>query len=165
MVEVRSPQAQRVQDALASLGLDLRVVELPGSTRTAEEAARAIGCAVGQIVKSLVFRVVATDRALLVAASGVNRVSLDRLAELAGGSVERASPDFVRARTGFAIGGVPPVAHVWRLESFLDEDLFAYPTLWAAAGTPHAVFAVTPQQLQSLTRGVVVRIKDSPPAG
>jgi prolyl-tRNA editing enzyme YbaK/EbsC (Cys-tRNA(Pro) deacylase) len=165
VVEVRSPQAQRVQDALASLGLDLRVVELPGSTRTAEEAARAIGCAVGQIVKSLVFRVVATDRALLVAASGVNRVSLDRLAELAGGSVERASPDFVRARTGFAIGGVPPVAHVWRLESFLDEDLFAYPTLWAAAGTPHAVFAVTPQQLQSLTRGVVVRIKDSPPAG
>jgi prolyl-tRNA editing enzyme YbaK/EbsC (Cys-tRNA(Pro) deacylase) len=165
VVDVRSPQAQRVRDALASLGLDLRVVELPHSTRTAEEAARAIGCPVGQIVKSLVFRVVATDRALLVAASGVNRVSLDRLAELSGGSVEMASPDFVRARTGFAIGGVPPVAHAWRLESFLDEDLFAYPTLWAAAGTPHAVFTLTPQQLQSLTGGIVVRIKDSPAAG
>jgi prolyl-tRNA editing enzyme YbaK/EbsC (Cys-tRNA(Pro) deacylase) len=152
-----SASAKRVQDALAALGLASRVIELPASTRTAQEAAAAVGCAVGQIVKSLVFRGVRTDKPILVVASGVNRVDEARLGELAGEPIVKADAGFVRARTGFAIGGVAPLGHPAPIETYIDADLLQYSEIWAAAGTPHAVFALAPSELQLMTGGQVVR--------
>jgi prolyl-tRNA editing enzyme YbaK/EbsC (Cys-tRNA(Pro) deacylase) len=121
--------AQRVQDALAALGVANQVVELPASTRSAAEAAQAIGCRVEQIAKSLVFRGLSTDRPILAIVSGANRVDEERLGELIAEGVAKADADYVRQRTGFAIGGVPPVGHVESLMCLIDEDLF-----WAAGG-------------------------------
>jgi len=155
---ILSPNAQKVQDALAALGMSLQVVELPSSTRTAIEAAQAVGCQVGQIVKSLVFRAAHSDRPVLVVASGANRVNEARLAELLGEPIAKADADYVRLRTGFAIGGVPPLAHAEPLTIFIDQDLVQYTEIWAAAGTPHAVFCLTPAQLVTMTGGAVVQI-------
>lgn len=146
-----SRSARRVQQVLDRHGLDLQVVELPASTRTAAEAARAVGCQVGQIAKSLVFRGLETGRPYLVVASGANRVPEDRLAATVGEPVALADPDFVRETTGFAIGGVPPVGHAQPLPTFLDRALAGYDEIWAAAGTPRAVFRLTPQDLHRLT--------------
>ncbi len=154
-----SASAQKVQAALAASGLASQVLELPDSTRSAREAAQAIGCRVEQIVKSLVFRGGNTNKPVLVLASGPNRVNEARLGELLGERAERADPDFVRQHTGFAIGGVPPLGHAEPLMTLIDEDLLGYEELWAAAGTPHAVFRLTPAELQSLTAGQVVRVK------
>ena len=153
-----SASAQKIQQALAELGMDLQVVELPSSTRTAVEAAQAVGCQVGQIVKSLVFRAAHSDRPVLVVASGANRVNESRLGDLLGEPVAKADADFVRLRTGFAIGGVPPLAHAEPLTIFIDQDLLQYAAIWAAAGTPHAVFCLTPAQLVTMTRGKIVQI-------
>ncbi len=158
MSQELSASARKVQDALAAHGLTCRVVELPASTRTAREAAEAVGCQVGQIVKSLVFRGVRSQRPILVAASGPNRVNEQRLGELVSEPVEKADADFVRAHTGFSIGGVPPVGHTERLETFIDADLLQYDEVWAAAGTPHAVFPLTPAELVQITDGQVVSI-------
>ncbi len=158
MSQKLSASAKRVQQALAELGLDLQVVELPASTRTAQEAAAAIGCQVGQIVKSLVFRGKHTERPFLVVASGSNRVNEKRLAMYLGEPVEKADAEFVRAHTGYAIGGVPPVGHDCELLTFVDEDLFQYEEIWAAAGTPHAVFRLTPADLEQMTAGQIVDI-------
>ena len=151
--------AKRVQDALQACGLNCRVAELPQSTRTAAQAAQAIGCQVGQIVKSLVFRGAASGQAILVLASGANRVDEQALSDLVGETVEMADADFVRAQTGFAIGGVPPVGHLRRLVVFIDEDLLQYETVWAAAGTPHAVFEVAPGELVPIAGGRLVAVK------
>lgn len=156
-----SPSAQRVQDALRTLGYDFTVVELEQSTRTSREAAAAVGCDVAQIAKSLVFRGRESGRAILVIASGVNRVDLHRLAAYAGEPVERADPEFVREVTGFAIGGVPPVGHKEPLQTYIDEDLLRHDVIWAAAGTPRALFRLTPQALVDMTRGRVVPIKET----
>jgi prolyl-tRNA editing enzyme YbaK/EbsC (Cys-tRNA(Pro) deacylase) len=145
--------AQKVQDALKVYGVACQVVEMPASTRTAQEAAQAIGCQVAQIAKSLVFKTKKTGRPVLVIASGANRVNEKRLAELLGEPVERASADFVREQTGFAIGGVPPVGHANPLEILLDQDLLRHEVIWAAAGTPFAVFRVTPKELEMITAG------------
>src|SRR5512136_3018068 len=118
-----SASAQKVQDVLAAHGLALTVVELPQSTRTAAEAALAVGCTVGQIVKSIVFRAAETNRPVLVITSGANRVSEKAVAALLGEPLAKADADFVRTRTGFVIGGVPPVVHVERAVTFIDEDL------------------------------------------
>ena len=150
--------ARVVQDALASSGLDCEVVELPGSTRTAREAAEAVGCTVAQIAKSIVFRAPASDRAVLVVASGVNRVSEDAITAALGEHIEKATPEFVRERTGFVIGGVPPCGHAEPLTVFIDEDLLALGVLWAAAGTPNAVFRIAPDQLVTLIGGEVLKI-------
>lgn len=158
MPEALSESAQKVQDALAALGLSLEVVELPASTRTAQEAAQAIGCGVAQIVKSLIFKGSRSGRAILVLASGSNRVNEIRLGELAGEPVEKAGADFVRQRTGFVIGGVPPLGHPEPLLTFVDEDLLAYPEIWAAAGTPRAVFRLGREDLGRITQGTVARI-------
>ncbi len=158
MLSDLSASARRVQEALQEHGLDCQVVELPDSTRTAPEAAAAIGCQVAQIVKSLVFRGRHTDRPILVIASGANRVNEKRLGELAGEPVEKASADFVRERTGFAIGGVPPLGHAEPLLTFIDQDLLRYDIVWAAAGTPHAVFRLTPSQLIRVAGGKVTPI-------
>lgn len=164
MEEELSPSARRVAEALAALGAEGRVREMPASTRTALEAARAVGCAVGQIAKTLVFRVDPEGRAVLVIASGANRVDENRLARLLGAKVYRASPDFVREATGFAVGGVPPVGLRTALPVLIDEDLFRYGEIWAAAGTPRAVFATTPAELVRLTGGRVARIAEEPSA-
>ena len=150
-----SPAAARVQAALRAAGLELRVTELPASTRTAAEAAAAVGCSVAQIVKSLVFRTVASNEAVLVLASGGNRVDEARVGAYLREPIEKASADFVRQRTGFSIGGVPPVGHPAALRTIVDEDLYALPRLWAAAGTPNAVFALTPADLRALLPGAV----------
>lgn len=150
--------AQKVQDHLDALGFGCRVVELPASTRTAEEAAHAIGTTVAQIAKSLVFRGRESDAALLVIASGAHRVDERKLAAAAGEPIGRANADFVRERTGYAIGGVPPVGHPEPLRTFVDASLRRFDTIWAAAGTPFAVFRLTPAQLEAMTGGEVVEL-------
>jgi prolyl-tRNA editing enzyme YbaK/EbsC (Cys-tRNA(Pro) deacylase) len=157
--EPLSASARKVQDALAALGMTLEVRELPGSTRTSVEAAQAIGCRVEQIAKSLVFRGKHTHKPVLVIASGTNRVNEKRLATLVGEPIEKADADFVRAHTGYAIGGVPPVGHAELLETYLDEDLLQLGELWAAAGTPHAVFRLTAADLTRMTGGHVISIR------
>jgi prolyl-tRNA editing enzyme YbaK/EbsC (Cys-tRNA(Pro) deacylase) len=159
MDESLSASARKVQQALQVLGLDLQVIELPGSTRTAFEAAQAVGCQVGQIVKSLVFKAKRSQRPILVVASGSNRVDERRIEALIGEPLGKADADFVRQQTGFVIGGVPPVGHAQRLETFIDEDLLKYGEIWAAAGTPHAVFRLTPADLVQMTGGQVATIK------
>ena len=154
-----SASAKKVQDALNSMGISCEVVELPSSTRTAEEAAVSVGCEVGQIVKSLIFKAKQTDRAVLVVASGSNRVNENKLSEWLSEPVGRADADFVREKTGFAIGGVPPVGHNQPIETYIDKDLLGYDELWAAAGTPHAVFSLTPNDLQKISSGEVIDIK------
>ncbi|MCL4506551.1 MAG: YbaK/EbsC family protein [Chloroflexi bacterium] len=154
-----SPSAQRVQDALKSAGFENKVIELPQTTRSAAEAAQAISCTVAQIAKSLVFRTGTSRRALLVIASGANRVNEKRFAALIGEAIERPDADFVRQQTGFAIGGVPPIGHAVPLETYIDEDLQQYMDIWAAAGTPVAIFHLTPDQLISMTGGRVINVK------
>jgi Cys-tRNA(Pro) deacylase len=151
--------AQRVQAALDARGLQLRVREFPASTRTSEEAAAAVGCDVAQIAKSLVFRARETGRPVLIVASGANRVDEKKVAALLGEKIERADPDFVRAKTGFAIGGIPPVGHAEPPVVLLDQDLFQLATIWAAAGTPNAVFELTPEDLRALTDGTVADVR------
>ena len=155
-----SSSARKVQEALNALGMTLEVVELPGSTRTAVEAAQAVGCQVGQIVKSLVFKAKRSERPILVIASGQNRVDERRIETLIGEPLGKADADFVRQRTGFVIGGVPPVGHLERLTTFIDQDLSLYQEIWAAAGTPHAVFRLTPDDLLKITDGQVVVLKE-----
>lgn len=150
---------RRVQDALAAFGGDHRVIELAESARTAADAARALGCRVDQIVKSLVFRGRHTGRAILVGASGANRVDESRIAVLVSEPVEKGDADFVRARTGFAIGGVAPVGHAEPLTTLIDEDLFAWEEIWAAAGHPNTVFRLAPADLVRMTAGRVVGVK------
>jgi prolyl-tRNA editing enzyme YbaK/EbsC (Cys-tRNA(Pro) deacylase) len=154
-----SPSARRVQAILDALGGGFRVVEHQASTRTAEEAAAAVGCPVAAIAKSLIFAGRDSLRPVMVIASGANRVDERKVAALVGEKVGRADPDYVRARTGFAIGGVPPVGHVEAPLVLIDADLAALATVWAAAGTPNAVFRLTPQQLVSLTGGRVADVK------
>jgi Cys-tRNA(Pro) deacylase len=154
-----SASAQKVQDALTALGFACEVIELPQSTRTSAEAAQAVGCTVGQIAKSLVFKARPSGNPILVIASGSNRVSEKKIAELIGEKIEKPDADFVREHTGYVIGGVPPMAHTEPLQTFVDEDLLQYETLWAAAGTPNAVFKLTPNDLTKMTRGRVVAVK------
>jgi prolyl-tRNA editing enzyme YbaK/EbsC (Cys-tRNA(Pro) deacylase) len=159
MSEPLKASAQRVQAALDASGIPLQVREFPASTKTSQEAAAAVGCEVAQIAKSMIFRAAGSDRPVLVMASGANRVDEKKLALLLGEKVERASADFVRSRTGFAIGGVPPVGHLEAPAVLIDEDLMALEVLWAAAGTPNAVFRLTPAELKQLTGGRVAAIK------
>ncbi len=153
-----SASAQRVQEALEARGVALRVMELPGSTRTAQEAAAAAGCEIGQIVKSLVFKGGKSGEAVLVLTSGSNRVNEARVSEELGESLGLASADFVRETTGFAIGGVPPVGHPSSISTFIDEELMRYEFIWAAAGTPRAIFKLTPDELVRITAGKIITV-------
>ena len=154
-----SRSARRVQEALAARGFDFEVREFPESTRTSAEAAAAIGCAVGEIAKSLVFRGAETGEAVLIIASGANRVDPAKAEALLGEAIGRADADFVRAATGFAIGGVPPLGHDRPLVTLIDEDLLAFEVIWAAAGTPNAVFRLSPSDLSDLTGGRIGDVK------
>ncbi|WP_395760017.1 YbaK/EbsC family protein, partial [Candidatus Raskinella chloraquaticus] len=151
------PSALKVQ---AMLGHDFEVMEFDKSTRTAEEAAAAIGCRLAEIAKSLVFRDQATGVAVIIIASGANRVDEAKVRRLIGSTIERAPPDFVRDVTGFAIGGVPPIGHAAGNSIFIDEDLMVLPFIWAAAGTPNAVFRLTPQELLEISGGHTADIKE-----
>jgi prolyl-tRNA editing enzyme YbaK/EbsC (Cys-tRNA(Pro) deacylase) len=154
-----SPSAQRIQDRLDSLGFGHRVVEHEGSTRTSEDAAAAVGCDVAQIAKSLIFRTKESIRPVLVIASGVNRVDEKAVGRLIGEKIERADPEFVRESTGFAIGGVPPIGHAVPPLVLIDADLMALDVVWAAAGTPNAVFRLTPSELLRITGGRVEAVR------
>ena len=154
-----STSAQKIQDQLKSLGYDYTVIEHAESTRTAQQAADRAGCQLGQIVKSLIFKGKESGKPILVLTSGANRVDEKRISEYAGEAIGRADADFVRAVTGFAIGGVPPVGHLQQMETYLDEDFLQYPTIWAAAGTPNAIFELKTEDLQNMTGGNVVRVK------
>lgn len=151
--------AKRVQETLAAKGFDFVVKTFPESTRTAAEAASAVGCEIGQIAKSLVFEASQTGRPVLVVASGANRVDEKKLAGLLGEPVARADAEFVRERTGFAIGGVAPVAHKDAPVTVIDRDLLGFEEIWAAAGAPNTVFRLKPQDLEALTRGRVADVR------
>lgn len=157
------PALVRVRSALQALGVEGEVIELSESARTAAQAAAACGVAVGQIVKSLVF--LAGDEPILVLVSGANQADERRLATLSGQNVRRADAEAVRALTGYAIGGVPPVGHPRRLRVFIDKDLLGYDRLIAAAGTPHAVFPITPAELCRVTGGALADLKRSADGG
>jgi len=153
------PAVQRVVAAFEACGLPIEVTEFAESTRTAAEAAAAIGTSVPRIVKSLVF--LADDRPLLVLASGSNRVDVGKLERLVGVRIRRADADRVRAETGYAIGGVPPLGHPRDLAVYVDADLLQYDRVWAAAGTPYAVFPIQPEQLVEVTGGTVADLRES----
>lgn len=159
MAEDLSPSARRVQDALSALGFAFEVKEFPQTTRTAPEAAAAIGCKVEQIAKSLVFRGRVTQKPVLIITSGANRVNEKLIGTLRAEAIDRADADYVRQHTGFAIGGVPPVGHTEELEVLIDEDLLKHEEIWAAAGTPNSVFRLDPVMLSTMTSGRVVSVK------
>lgn len=148
----------RVRLAATDLGLAVEIVEMPGSTRTAEDAAAACGCAVGQIVKSLVFVGAETRRPLLLLVSGANRVDETGVRAAIGEVLERPDATYVRTTTGFAIGGVAPIGHETPMVTYLDRDLLAFETVWAAAGSPKAVFAVQPARLVEATGATVIAV-------
>jgi len=154
---MKQPAVERVRAALAAAGVDTEVVEFVESTRTAAEAAAAIGTTVERIVKSLVF--LAGDEPILVLASGVNRVDTRKLAQVTGRPVKRADADQARAATGYVIGGTPPIGHPAPLPTYIDADLLAYDVVWAAAGTPNAVFSITPDELLRITGGQVLDLR------
>jgi prolyl-tRNA editing enzyme YbaK/EbsC (Cys-tRNA(Pro) deacylase) len=145
------PTALRTAQRLRDAGLDARVVEFEQGTKTSADAAAAIGCSVAEIAKSIVFRGKTSGRAIVVVACGDNRVSEAKVAAKVGEPLARADAEFVRAATGYAIGGVAPIGHSQPVTLLLDEDLRRFATVWAAAGTPFSVFPVEPDQLQRLT--------------
>jgi prolyl-tRNA editing enzyme YbaK/EbsC (Cys-tRNA(Pro) deacylase) len=154
------PTAQKVAAAARELGLNITIKEFQEPTRTAEDAAQAIGCTVAQIVKSLLF--VVAGQPIMTLVSGPNRLNEAKLAALCGvgkNKVKRADAETVRAATGFAIGGVPPFGHLSRLPIYIDQDFLQFEVIWAAAGTPNAVFAITPAELVQVTGGVVADLK------
>ena len=153
-----SSTAQKIQNLLNELGYNYTVIEHAESTRTAQEAADQAGCELGQIVKSLIFRGKTSGKPILVLTSGPNRVNEKLISEYAGESIGKADADFVRAVTGYAIGGIPPFGHVEPMETYLDEDFLKYTTIWAAAGTPKAIFELRTEDLQKMTNGKVVKV-------
>jgi prolyl-tRNA editing enzyme YbaK/EbsC (Cys-tRNA(Pro) deacylase) len=155
--------AERFAAALAALQMDKRVVRFDETTRTAAEAAAAIGCTVSQIAKSLVFKTARTEQPVLVIASGTNRVDEKRVAAVLAGTIDgqaihRPDAAFVRDRTGYAIGGVAPIGHTEPPVVVIDADLFGHAAIWAAAGTPNTVFELTPVQLLEMTGGAKAEI-------
>jgi prolyl-tRNA editing enzyme YbaK/EbsC (Cys-tRNA(Pro) deacylase) len=158
-MEPINPSAQKIQNILKGFGSDYKVIEFSESTKTAQEAADRVGCQLGQIVKSLIFKGLSSNKGILVLTSGANRVDENRISQYMGESIGRADPEFVRSVTGFAIGGVPPVGHAQPMETYIDEDLLQYTDVWAAAGTPNAVFQLPSADLVKITNGKVVRVK------
>ncbi len=152
------PANQRVIDAARAGGLTIAIKTHAQSTRTAEEAAKACGCDVGQIVKSLVFQGKASGSAILLLVSGANRVNEKTVAKVIGETLKKPDAHYVRTLTGFAIGGIPPFGHTTPLKTFIDQDLLAYPLVWAAAGTPESVFSMEPQALATATGATVIAV-------
>ena len=161
MTEKLPDSAQAVQQALKSKGIDARIVVLPQSARTAKDAAAAVGCQVDQIAKSLIFRRTDTNQPVLVIASGSNRVDEQLVSAYLNAEIVKADADFVRSSTGFAIGGIPPLGHRNPIQTLVDQSLFQHDLVWAAAGTPNAVFSLNPHRLVEITNGQVVAVSSS----
>ncbi len=153
-----STAAQRVQDALAAAGFSYRIVESAAPAKTAAEAARLVRCDVAQIAKSLVFRTEKTGRAILVVTSGTNQVNEFRIGMLLKEAIAKAPAAFVHKQTGFAVGGIPPLGHASAMETFIDEDLLKQKQIWAAGGTPNALFKLVPADLVAMTGGRVTKV-------
>ncbi len=151
MKPAQHPTALRTQQLLVEAGINTQVVEFELPTRTSAEAATAVGCAIAEIAKSVVFRAKTSGQAVVVVASGDNRVCEEKVAKLVGEKLGRANADFVRESTGYAIGGVSPLGHANPVKMILDADLQAFATVWAAGGTPFSVFPLTPNELEKLT--------------
>lgn len=151
--------AAKIQEELNKYGLELKVITMQESTRTCVEAANTIGCEVGQIAKSMIFKCKLSDNPVLIVASGNNRVNEKKIKDYLGEAITRPDADFVQQATGFAIGGIPPIGHTSKMKCFVDADLLNYDELWAAAGTPFDVFRLTPDQLLTITQGQVVQVK------
>lgn len=151
--------AQRVQCALNEHNLELKVVELPVTARTTQEAADKIGCEVSQIAKSIIFKGKESETAILVIASGENRVSERKLKSVVGEKVEKPDAEFVLEETGFAPGDIPPVGHKKDIVTYIDEDLMEHKIVWVAAGTPNAVFCLTPHDLLEITNGEIIDVE------
>lgn len=151
--------AKKVQDFLVDNEFSCTVKELPDSTRTAEEAAKAIGCEVAQIAKSLIFIDKVSGNPILVIASGVNQVDVKKIENSTGLHLIKADGKFVKERVGFAIGGVPPVGHNEKIMTYLDPSLMDYEWIWAAAGTPFAVFRLSSNEIQKMTSGTFIDLK------
>ncbi|MEM1389182.1 MAG: YbaK/EbsC family protein [Pseudomonadota bacterium] len=158
-----SKSLKRVKAALEAAGLDCPVVEMPGETRTAQQAADAVGCALDQIAKSIIFRGESSGEALLFLTAGGNQVIAARAAALAGEPVGRADAALIRAQTGFAIGGVAPVGHLSPIRAWLDPTLRRFPVVWAAGGTPRHVFPIAPADLARLTSAIEAEFTEKPP--
>ncbi len=152
------PSAEKVRQAVLARGFNFTILQFDETTRTSADAAAAIGCHLAQIAKSVIFRLVESDRPLLVLASGVNRVDEKLVGDRIGETLGRADAEFVRQHTGYVIGGVPPVGHLEPIRTLIDKDLLHYTQIWAAAGTPNAVFPLTPDQLCQLTAGEIMKI-------
>src|SRR5262252_4218925 len=162
MKPARHPTALRTSQLLRDAGIETQVVEFEQPTRTSADAAAAIGCSIAEIAKSIVFRGTSSGQAVIVVASGDNRVSETKVAEHVGEPLARADGDFVRAATGYAIGGVAPIGHTQPVKLLLDEDLRRFQTIWAAAGTPFAVFPLSPDQLRALTGAEWANVRYEP---
>jgi prolyl-tRNA editing enzyme YbaK/EbsC (Cys-tRNA(Pro) deacylase) len=156
-----SPSAQRVQDALDAAGVATRIVEYEVPARTSAEAAAVLGCEVGQIAKSLVFRA-ASGRPVLVIASGALRVDERKVGALAGEAIGKADAAFVREATGYAIGGIPPFAHAQPMIAFVDRNLLQFPVVYAAGGIPHAMFPIAPHDLARISGGMIADVTPDP---
>jgi len=154
----------KVKAVLDEMGYDFNILEFSDSTRTAQDAAKAVGCLVGQIAKSLIFKGKESQKPILIIASGSNRVNEKTVEKYIGEKIEKADADFVLENTGFAIGGVPPVGHIKPIDTYIDEDLLQYDEIWAAAGTPNSVFKLTPEILLDITKGTVINIKEYTPS-
>ncbi|HJZ24210.1 MAG TPA: YbaK/EbsC family protein [Candidatus Babeliales bacterium] len=149
---------EKVQAALTHFGIATKITQFPEGTRTAQEAAAAIGCSVAQIVKSIIFCTEKNNSPILVLTSGINRVDEKMIEQALGEKIKKASADFVKEVTGFAIGGVPPVGHAQKITTFIDKDLLHYQEVWAAAGTPYTVFCLISSDLSRITDGAVVKV-------
>jgi prolyl-tRNA editing enzyme YbaK/EbsC (Cys-tRNA(Pro) deacylase) len=155
-----SASAARVQEALHGAGLTVKVFEHRAPARTAQEAAQVLGCELGQITKSLVFRGVRSGAPLLVLTSGVNRVDLEKAAHHAGEPLVKADAAFTREVTGYAIGGIPPLGHPAKIKTLFDQDLLRYPVIHPAGGTPHATFPVLPADLLRVTGAILADVRE-----
>lgn len=152
--------AKRVQEAINNLGLEFTVREYPSTTRTATDAAATIGCEVGAIVKSLIFMTTEEPvEPILILVSGANRVDENKIMQETGLKLTKANAEFIRIKSGYAIGGIPPIGHNTKLITFIDRDLLLYEEIWAAAGTPNAVFSLPSHKLANLTAGKIISVK------
>jgi len=152
-----SASAQRVQDALNATGIATAIIEYDVPARTSVEAAAVLGCSVAQIAKSLIFKT-ASGSPILVIASGANRVDEAKVAAFVGESIGRADAQFVRDCTGYAIGGIPPLGHARKLSTLIDRELLRFDTIYAAGGTPHAMFPLSPADLVRVVDGRVTDV-------
>lgn len=150
----------RVQEAIMQKGFEFQIVELPDTTRSAEQAAEAIGCKVEEIAKSIIFQGQSSGKPYLVIASGINRVDEQKISKLAKEPIIKPNADFVKEKTGFTIGGVAPVGHSQTITTWIDKDLLQYKTIWAAAGSPFSVFKLDAAKLKALTAGTVTNVKE-----